>query len=761
MLYSFDIFDTIITRNTATPEGIFALMQYELQHDSKYACFDEYIKNNFYVLRTNSERLARENFCRRGVEEITLQQIYMCMATTGRINDHDTELLMDLELRVEWDNIIGISANIDIIHKLLDKGGRVVFLSDMYLSAKQISKLLAKVDERLLELEIMVSSDVGLTKCTGNLYKYVHNQLGIEYKAWQHYGDNWQSDVLNPLKYGIKAKRYLYPELTVAERILLCNEADVFMQLSIGNSRNCRLGGSVKNQAWMVGSSSVAPILVTYVQWILECAKKQKITRLYFIARDGYILQRIADELIRLDGYDIRTKYIYGSRKAWRMPGFSGGVEELRNIIALADFKNSFTLEKLAHILGIEISELKKFLSARYQQSEKDKEVLFCDLIRLCYNETFRKYLLSAYKGKKELAQRYLFQEMDLGDEQWAFVELHGTGFTTGGLCNLLKPHYTGKVRAFYLSMDRVGLCGDSIVYNLLSLQSSYKHMVELFCRAPHGQNIGYEFKTDRVVPILEQNNDTNWHEGNYEDYLSGILDYVRGLSNIDSIYRCCNHAALVETYFSNMINGKDRKALDYWGEMTISATNENRFTKKVAPKLSSKEIREFFLWNRYYLYNGLELSLSVLRCNGTEKAKIRYYQKYREQIIKRYHSLFKIKKEMPKNGYSHILNEIYWNYFPADIVVYGAGKFGKAFCGKAQDMGINVSAWLDKNYVNLGLDGDKDYCRVYDCKCVFIAILNSDVAQSVKCEIVELGISPDKILLLDDVIGADMFFDI
>lgn len=761
MLYSFDIFDTIITRNTATPDGIFALMQYELQHDSGYACLDEYIKNNFYIIRTNSEKLARENFCRRGIEEITLQQIYMCMATTGRISARDAELLMELELRIEWDNIIAISANIDKVHNLLDKGERIILISDMYLSARQISKLLAKVDERLLELEIFVSSDVGFTKRTGNLYKYVHNRLGIEYKAWQHYGDNWQSDVLNPLKYGIKAKRYLYPELTVAERILLCNEADVFMQLSIGNSRNCRLGGSVKNQAWMVGSSSVAPILVTYVQWILECAKKQKITRLYFIARDGYILQRIADELIQLDGYNIRTKYIYGSRQAWRMPGFSGSVKELRTIIALADFKKKFTLEKLAHILGIEMSELKKFLSARYQQSENDKEVLFCDLARLCYNENFRKYLLRTYGYKKELAQRYLLQEMDLEDEQWAFVELHGTGFTTGGVCNLLKPYYGGKIRAFYLSMDRVGLCGDSVVYNLLSLQSPYKHMVELFCRAPHGQTIGYEFKSDIVVPIIERNNDTKWHEGNYEDYLCGIMAYVRGLSSIVSIYRCCNHVTLVDAYFSNIINGKDEIALDYWGGMTISATNENRLAKKVAPKLSAKDIREIFLWNRYHLYNGLELSLSILRCNDAEKAKIKYYKKYREQIINRYNSLFNIKKEMPKNGYSHILNGIYWNYFTADIVVYGAGKFGKAFCGKAQEIGINVSAWLDKNYVNLGLDGDKDYCRVHDCKCVFIAILNSDVAQSVKCEIAELGVSPDKILLLDDVIGADMFFDI
>ena len=49
MLYSFDIFDTIITRNTATPDGIFALMQYDLQHNRKYVAIDKYIKDNFYI----------------------------------------------------------------------------------------------------------------------------------------------------------------------------------------------------------------------------------------------------------------------------------------------------------------------------------------------------------------------------------------------------------------------------------------------------------------------------------------------------------------------------------------------------------------------------------------------------------------------------------------------------------------------------------------------------------------------------------------
>ena len=37
-LYSFDIYDTLITRKTATPEGIFALMQKQLEENLACLC---------------------------------------------------------------------------------------------------------------------------------------------------------------------------------------------------------------------------------------------------------------------------------------------------------------------------------------------------------------------------------------------------------------------------------------------------------------------------------------------------------------------------------------------------------------------------------------------------------------------------------------------------------------------------------------------------------------------------------------------------
>ena len=57
MLYSYDIFDTILTRKTATPHGIFALMQQRLRENP--GNLPEEVTNGFYELRIQGERLAR------------------------------------------------------------------------------------------------------------------------------------------------------------------------------------------------------------------------------------------------------------------------------------------------------------------------------------------------------------------------------------------------------------------------------------------------------------------------------------------------------------------------------------------------------------------------------------------------------------------------------------------------------------------------------------------------------------------------------
>ena len=75
-LYSFDVYDTLITRRTATPEGIFALMQKQLTESEAYADLPKMLIQNFYLIRIQSEKVARNTYIGGNVYDITLSQIY-------------------------------------------------------------------------------------------------------------------------------------------------------------------------------------------------------------------------------------------------------------------------------------------------------------------------------------------------------------------------------------------------------------------------------------------------------------------------------------------------------------------------------------------------------------------------------------------------------------------------------------------------------------------------------------------------------------
>ena len=97
MLYSFDVFDTVITRRVATPWGIFALMREKLRKEQQENGLAEYVIENFYELRIHSEELIRKSLSFWGKEEITLRDIYRAMAVSGFLNESQISYLCELK----------------------------------------------------------------------------------------------------------------------------------------------------------------------------------------------------------------------------------------------------------------------------------------------------------------------------------------------------------------------------------------------------------------------------------------------------------------------------------------------------------------------------------------------------------------------------------------------------------------------------------------------------------------------------------------
>lgn len=115
------------------------------------------------------------------------------------------------------------------------------------------------------------------------------------------------------------------------------------------------------------GYEYFGPLLQKYVYWLIENLKKEKIEKVFFLSRDGYIIKKVFDIV---NNTSIKSYYFYASRRAilvpilWKLKESS----EIFNIIA---FNKKIKVKSFIKKVGLEdynLSELYK----KYSYSEND-----------------------------------------------------------------------------------------------------------------------------------------------------------------------------------------------------------------------------------------------------------------------------------------------------------------------------------------------------------------------------------------------------
>ncbi len=360
-LYSFDIFDTLITRKVAKPAGIFVLMQHILNTEVEYQEFPKDIKANFYYYRVDAEfYLRRLSKVWHHEQEIKFKDLYLYLAKNYALSTVQREQLEALEIRLERENLLPIQENIDKVKALLVQKKRVVLISAMYLPLTVIKQMVSNADPVLADLKIYLSSEVGHMKATASLYKYVQTQEKVDFKQWVHLGDNAGADYSKPKELGIHAHLYRCVRFKKYEEGVLARYFfDPVVQLTLGCAKNVVLNGFQTDEKAILGISLTGAILYPYVVWVLRQCQKRSIHRLYFIARDGYVLKAMADLLIAENHLQIKTFYTYGSRMVWRMAGVNVNNEQLYK--QFIDMFN-YDIRHIHRFLGLEKQELMDML---------------------------------------------------------------------------------------------------------------------------------------------------------------------------------------------------------------------------------------------------------------------------------------------------------------------------------------------------------------------------------------------------------------
>ena len=257
---SFDIFDTLLLRMVRKPSDVW--LKLEKQEGLK----------GFFNDRKRSDEKAYAKAIERG-GETTLDEAYRLIPQWASIKEK--------ELTLEREVLYANQEMLDIWNYLGSIGKRRVITSDMYLPGDFIRGVLLENGIEGWD-GFYLSNEHDCRKSSGRLFELLLNNENVLPEKILHVGDNELSDVKAPRELGIEGRQYRRGEGWLAFT-------------SYWTGLGYRLGGSL---GYM------------YVSWIVRTAKKLGKNHLMFVGRDGYIWEKICNELWP----EIRTDYFYAPR---------------------------------------------------------------------------------------------------------------------------------------------------------------------------------------------------------------------------------------------------------------------------------------------------------------------------------------------------------------------------------------------------------------------------------------------------------------
>lgn len=325
---SFDIFDTLLLRPYAQPTDVFKHIGVLIKNGE----IDDADKNDGKYFE--KYRIKAEQDCRREtkeqsnneIEDITLDEIYDYFAKNY---GEKWRKYKQLEVDIETQTLQVNPGMAEIFDYAVSSGKQVIITSDMYLPVNTLENIL-KLKGYTGYSKLYVSSKTRKYKSTGNMFKYVINDLNIKPEDLLHIGDNKVSDYEMPKGFGIDAyfaekpfdKFLSYWEHRKFERIYYSNYttdedkvgASIYIGLLVLNWIKNQVSNDQPTDYWNdFGFNIGGVICYSYTKWTAEIAKKNGCSDIFFVARDGYNLKKIYDEFL-IKKYGIKSHYVYANR---------------------------------------------------------------------------------------------------------------------------------------------------------------------------------------------------------------------------------------------------------------------------------------------------------------------------------------------------------------------------------------------------------------------------------------------------------------
>lgn len=435
--FLFDIFDTLLVRRLATSGDVHQLLGEQLKGEGLVTC----PPSRFRTLREVAE--ARATLAAYPGDP-GLREIWAELLPLLELNGRDPGEYVNRELMLEESLLLPSPPGARALERARHSGKRVIFVSDTFLPARFLEKILSKHNLFLPGDGLYASCERGARKRDGSLFKLLLEKEGLPPSSLVHTGDDPVADHEAPASLGIatapltaaRGNRY---EAAVGEsggapfpKAAMVRGAMRLARLNLPESASA----TAETAAMVYG-----PLVTGFALWCLERARAEGIGRVYFLSRDGDVTLKAAKILAPSIGFEGELRYLSVSRSTLRLAAFAaGGCQDFGELLQDTHF---LSLSALASRFSLTVEELENLSGSGFPKG-------FSPYGNLPPAE--RRAVLQALKPEK-LSK--LLKERVAGLLERTLGYLENEGFFLPGNLALVDVGWRGSLQA---DLEKLGL---------------------------------------------------------------------------------------------------------------------------------------------------------------------------------------------------------------------------------------------------------------------------------------------------------------
>ena len=519
---SLDCFDTLLWRKVPEPINAFFVLGSQLRSEELLA--PDIDGSAFALLRQRTEVRARKvrEESGRGLE-VTLRDI--CSLIPPAVLRIGLDELMQREVEVERSLLVPDLDVVELARLAVEKGMRVVCVSDTYFSETHLRSFLAAPPTGTLDIaRVFASSSYGIGK-GGGLWRHVIEELEAKPKEIIHLGDNREADVTAAGRNGIHGvyferrpeglARMIHREDAHAESPLSPYHGDyglTALRSKVLHRLEAESQPAELKPFWSFGAASLGPPLTGFADWVQERTAEAGASKAFCMMREGKLLAKLVNAAAPSVSSPVEAEPIWLSRQVCARASIAEGTAE--ELYSLFERRKMPSVAEFCATLGIDPSEVPGFEhmpGARLQQPGLPERLTE----QIVLDPELRSRVVSQSRELRGRIVRYLEKVCPPGEDRLVLVDL-GWGATIQTLADGLLRQAGSDLRTtglYLITTDRAAerMIDGADVHGYLASAGQPAGPVDAFMRSPelleqicmpdHGTQIGLDANLD---PILE-----------------------------------------------------------------------------------------------------------------------------------------------------------------------------------------------------------------------------------------------------------------